>query len=35
MELDWPPIEQFPEFRTLLREAALRGMTLDLLESPG
>ena len=32
MQLDWPPIEQqFPEFRMLLREAALRGMTLDLL----
>jgi len=31
MQLDWPPIEQFPEFRTLLRDAVLRGWTLDLL----
>jgi len=31
MQLDWPPIEQFPQFRTLLREAVLRGWTLDLL----
>jgi hypothetical protein len=31
MQLDWPPIEQLPEFRTLLHEALLRGWTLDLL----
>jgi hypothetical protein len=31
MKLDWRPIEQFPEFKTLLHEAVLRGWTLDLL----
>ena len=31
MKLYWPPIEQFPEFETLLHEAVLRGWTLDLL----